>query len=127
MNRHGTNAACSLDLAESVKVPDATDSKVTLICETHRSGSILPCPTAGNLESPPLNGRLLVVLLNQGAAHVVAAFRADRVRGHRGAALRAVRDLGFLDAVVAAAFTGTTVAVFSFWDSHGCRGGNSVR
>lgn len=65
---------------------------------------------------------LLVGWLDQGAAHVVPAFGADRVRRHCLTALWAVGDLGFLDAVVAAPITGTTVTVFSFWDSHRCRG-----
>lgn len=77
----------------------------------------------GSLASNEINWaepRLLFALLNQSSAHVVAALWANRVRRHRVAALWAVTDLTFFDSVVTATFAGSTIAVFSLWDSHGC-------
>ena len=72
------------------------------------------------------NRRLLVARFNDRSAHVVATLGANRVRRHRIAALRAVSDLTFLDAVVAATFAGTTIAVFALGDSHYWAGGEYV-
>ena len=67
--------------------------------------------------------RLFVTWLDQGPAHVVAAFRTNRVCRYRDATLRTVSNLAFFDAIVAAAFAGSTVTVFSLGDSHCCLGG----
>ncbi len=56
--------------------------------------------------------------LNHRAALVIPAFWANRVSRHSTAALWAVRDLLFLDAIVATAFAGSAVGVFAFWDGH---------
>jgi hypothetical protein len=74
-----------------------------------------------NLTAPV--DRLLVTWLDDGPTHVMAALRANRVSRHRVTALRAVGNLAFLDAIVAAAFAGSTVTVFSLGDSHRCLGG----
>ena len=66
---------------------------------------------------------LLVTRLDKGSPLVITALWADRVGRDRAAALRAISDLTLLDVIVAAAFAGSTVAVFSLRDSHGCLGG----
>lgn len=65
---------------------------------------------------------LLVTRLDKRSALIITAFRANRVRRHRTAALRAIGDLTLLDTVMAATFAGSTIAVFSLGDSHGCLG-----
>ena len=70
------------------------------------------------VSNPP--DESLVVLLNDDATLIVAALRANRVRWNSNTALRAVSDLAFFHAIVATAFTGAAVGVFTLWDSHGC-------
>lgn len=57
-------------------------------------------------------------LINDGAALVEAALRADRVRWNRAAALWTVSDLTLFYAIVAASFSGTAIGMFTFWDCH---------
>ncbi len=63
---------------------------------------------------------LLVSWLNNRTTHVVATLGAYRVGRDRVAALGAVTDLTLLQTVVATSFSGSTVAMFSLRDSHGC-------
>jgi hypothetical protein len=73
-------------------------------------------PTASVGMAPIANENLL--RFHDLAAHVMPAFRADDVRGHRRAALRAgIKFLGRLE-IVRAAGTGPRVALAAFWDSH---------
>lgn len=62
---------------------------------------------------------LLFFLFDDGAAHVVAAVRADVVRGHRVAALGAVGELLGLLMIVSAAAPGFLIRLTSLRNGHG--------
>ncbi|QDT03033.1 hypothetical protein K227x_14120 [Rubripirellula lacrimiformis] len=64
--------------------------------------------------------KLGVFMFHNGSPLVITTFGANRVGGNGGAALRAVSDLAFFDAIVCAAAAGSGVGVFSFRDSHCC-------
>jgi hypothetical protein len=63
--------------------------------------------------------RLLFGHFDHGPAHVVAAIGANPVRGHRGAALRAILQFERFDGVVGPAAIGAGVGMFAFRNSHG--------
>ncbi len=70
---------------------------------------LLPAATASRLPPTEQANALVLVVLDDGPALVVAAFGADRVGGNRTAALWAVSDLASLHVIVGASLASTAV------------------
>ena len=63
---------------------------------------------------------LAFLRLDQRPPLVITTLGADRVGRNGTAALGAIRDLAFFDAVMRSALAGTAIGMFAFGDGHRC-------